>query len=409
MSDPVIVYGAGWCPDCKRAKKLLGQYQIPYEWIDIDLKPEAKARAEEISKGDLRTPIVQFPDKSALVEPSHAELKIKLGISDRASKPFYDVIILGGGPAGLTAAVYTGRDAMSTLILDEAGLGGQAGITQIIDNFPGFEKGITGEEFAGRLSSQAERFGAETIQGERAANIHRDGQYLVVTSVNKREYIGRSILITTGSRYKSLNVPGEGELIGSHVHYCATCDGPLYRDKSVMVIGGGNSGFEEGLFLATVAKEVTIVEYESEARASKMLQMKVSKQNNMKVFTNHAVKEFVADGRDIAAVRIEERGTGELKEWKPDGVFVFIGLSPNTDFLPDTIERDDWGFIKTNITLETTLKGVYAAGDVRAGSTKQAVSAAGEGTTAALMMRQYLQSMGEMSEHHSIEREITAE
>lgn len=408
MSKPVTIFGAQWCPDCRRAKKLFGQYQIPYVWVPIDKDPKAMEEAQSVAGGDRRIPVIVFEDGSVLVEPSSAELKVKLGIIDRASKPFYDVIVVGGGPAGLTAAIYTGRDALSTLIIEEAGLGGQTGLTQVIDNFPGFEKGISGEEFAERLSRQAERFGAEALQGERAANIRRDGQYLVVTSVNNREYIGRSVLIATGSSFRKLNLPGEPELTGSHIHYCATCDGPLYRDKSVLVIGGGNSGFEEGLFLSTIASDVTIVEYEKEAKASKMLQMKVSMRSNMHVFCNHAVTEFVATGKLLTAVKVQDRETGEVKEWEPDGVFVFIGLSPNTDYLPDTIEKDDWGFVKTDRTLETTLKGVFSAGDVRSGSTKQAVSAAGEGTTAALMIRQYLQSIGEAGEHHAIERDITA-
>ena len=401
----ITVYGVTWCPDCSRVKKLLGESQIAYNWIDTDENPEARTKAMELASGAYRVPTLLFGDGSVLVEPTNAELKIKLGNTTRASKPFYDVIIVGGGPAGLTAAIYTGRDAMSTLILERAGLGGEVGMTQVIDNFPGFDKGISGSEFAERLAAQAERFGAESLQGEEVADITRDGQYLVVRSVNKREYIAKAVLITTGSHYRKLGAPGEDDLIGSRVHFCATCDGPFYRGKEVMVIGGGNSGFEEGLFLSTLAKEVSIVEFGSEVKASKILQEKVAARKNMNVFTGHAVKEFRINGAELESVIVENRKSGEVREWHPDGVFVFIGLNPNSEFLPDTIERDNWGFIVTNRTMEKSLEGVFAAGDVRAGSTKQAAAAAGEGTTAALMIRQYLESIGETRIKQSIERD----
>jgi len=404
-NEKITVYGVTWCPDCIRIKKLLGENQIPYNWIDTDGNPEAQEKATELGGGTYRVPTILFGDCTVLVEPTNAELKIKLGVTSRASKPFYDVIIVGGGPAGLTAAIYTGRDAMDTLILERAGLGGEVGMTQVIDNFPGFDKGISGAEFAERLASQAKRFGAESLQGEEVADITRDGQYLVVRSVNRREYIARSVLITTGSHYRKLGVPGENDLIGMRVHFCATCDGPFYRGKEVMVIGGGNSGFEEGLFLSTLAKEVTIVEFNSEVKASRILQDKVAARKNMKVFIGHAVKEFRVKGTELESVLVENRESGEVQEWHPEGVFVFIGLTPNSKFLPDTIERDDWGFIVTAGNLETSLEGVFAAGDVRAGSTKQAAAAAGEGTTAALMIRQYLQSIGEARSKRAIERD----
>jgi thioredoxin reductase (NADPH) len=291
-------------------------------------------------------------------------------------------------------------------VIDQSGLGGQAATTQILDNFPAFEQGITGQEFAHRLELQARRFNTGIVQGEQIVDIVRDGQYLIVKSINKREYVSRAVLIATGSQYKRLNVPGEDELIGYNVHFCATCDGPFYKGKDVLVIGGGNSGFEEGLHLATMARSVTIVEFNPEAKASQILQEKVAEQESMRVVTNHAVLEFkVKNDNQLAGVVVEDRATGEVKAWHQDGVFVFIGLSPNSSFLPATIERDPWGFIKTDATLRTSLEGVYAAGDVREGSTKQAISAAGEGATAALMIRQYLKSLGDVNPVNSIERE----
>lgn len=407
MADTITVYGASWCPDCRRAKQFFGAHRIPYEWIDITDNPEAITFVETLNNGLRRIPTIVFPNGDVLVEPSNTALAERTQIRIDSGKVFYDVIVVGGGPAGLTAAIYAAREGLKVLVIDQAGLGGQAATTQILDNFPPFEQGITGQEFAQRLELQARRFSTDIVQGEQVVDIVRDGQYLVVKSINEREFVSRAVLIATGTRYKHLNVPGEYELIGHRVHFCATCDGPFYKDKDVLVIGGGNSGFEEGLHLATLARSVTIVEHHPEVKASQILQEKVAAQKKMRVVTNHAVLEFqVNDGNQLAGVIVQDQATGEMKEWNPDGVFVFIGLSPNTSFLPATIERDPWGFIKTDATLQTSLQGVFAAGDVRAGSTKQAISAAGEGATAALMLRQYLKSLGDINPVNSIEREI---
>ena len=246
MAEEIVVYGATWCPDCQRVKKVLAGHQVQYRWVDTEDDAEAQAYVREINDGQYRVPTVIFPDGEAVAEPGNAEILVRLGITSRASKPFYDVIIVGGGPTGLTAAFYTGRDRFSTLIIEQAGLGGQVSLTQILDNFPGFEKGIGGAEFADRLASQAQRFGGEALQGEQVTNIVRDGQYLVVRSANDREYIARSVLVSTGTHYRTFDVPGEADLIGRSVHYCATCDGPLYRDKSVLVVGGATAASRKG-------------------------------------------------------------------------------------------------------------------------------------------------------------------
>lgn len=406
MSAKIKVYGATWCPDCRRAKRFFGEHRIDYEWIDITDNAEAIAIVEQINQGSRSIPTILFPDGDILVEPSNAELAIKTGVQTQSGTEYYDVVVIGGGPAGLTAAIYAAREGLKTLVIDQAGLGGQAATTQILDNFPAFDQGISGQEFAYRLEQQARRFNTSIVQGEQIVDIRRDGPYITTQSINKREFVSRAVLIATGSRYKQLNIPGEYELIGYNVHFCATCDGPFYQGKDVLVIGGGNSGFEEGLHLATIARSVTIVEFSPEVRASQILQDKVTAQPSMQVVTNHAVQAFeVGEDNRLAGVVVEDRSTGEIKHWHPDGVFVFIGLSPNSSFLPETIERDQWNFIRTDDTLATSMAGVFAAGDVRVGSTKQAISAAGEGATAALMIRQYLKSLGDVNPVNSIERE----
>ncbi len=386
----IIVYGTTWCPDCRRSKQFLAENRIQYTWVDIEQDPAAMAEVEQINNGKRIVPTIVFPDGDVLVEPSNEELAAKLNLISAAKHSFYDVIIVGGGPAGLTAAIYTAREGLNTLILEKHTAGGQIGDTQMLDNFPGFDEGIPGLELARRLIAQAQRFGVEILQAAAVDGIHRDGRYLCVHTADGNEYGAQAVLIATGSHYRRLNVPGEKELIGSAIHFCAVCDGPFYKDKDVLVVGGGNSGFQEGLFLSRYAKTVTIVEFLPQVKASKLLQQKVAEQPGIRVITNHAIQAFRARRGKLEGVEVLDRGTGELKVWRPDGVFIFVGLEPNSDFLPAEIQRDRWGFIVTGNNLETTMPGVFAAGDVRAGSTKQAAAAAGEGATAALMIREYL-------------------
>jgi thioredoxin reductase (NADPH) len=386
----IIVYGATWCPDCRRSKQFLAENRIQYTWVDIEQDPTAVAEVERLNNGMRSVPTILFPDGAVLVEPSNEELAARLGLITAARHSFYDVIIVGGGPAGLTAAIYTAREGLNTLILEKSTAGGQIGDTQMLDNFPGFDEGIAGLELARRLIAQAQRFGVEILQSSGVDAIKRDGRYLCVHTADGNEYGSQAVLIATGSRYRRLNVPGEKELIGSTIHFCAVCDGPFYKGKEVLVVGGGNSGFQEGLFLSRYAEKVTIVEFLPEVKASKLLQDKVAEQPGMTVVTNHAIQAFRAERGKLSGVEVLDRATGAVQIWQPDGVFIFVGLQPNTDFLPAEIERDRWGFITTANNLATTLPGVFAAGDVRAGSTKQAAAAAGEGATAALMIREYL-------------------
>ncbi len=358
MTDPrltpetITLYGTGWCPDCKHSKQFFGEQRVPYHYVDIDNDAEAMTFVEKTNKGFRSIPTIVFPDGAVLVEPSNAQLAEKLGMPTRAQRSFYDAVIIGGGPTGLTAAIYLAREGVNTLVIEKAGLGGQAGITQTLDNFPGFDEGISGDEFAARLTRQAKRFGAEILQAQNVVSIDQDGQYLCVHTSDGSEYGATAVLLATGARYRRLGIPGEEDLIGANVHFCATCDGAFYKGKRVLVVGGGNSGFEEGLFLTKFASQVDIVEFLPQVKASKTLRDKVAEMPNMSVTVN------------------------------------------NSDLAKDKANIDQWGSVITDGTLMTSLPGLFAAGDVRAGSTKQAASAAGEGATVALMMRQYLQKTG---------------
>jgi thioredoxin reductase (NADPH) len=390
----IVVYSTVWCPDCKRAKKFFGEQRVKYTNVDIEKDPKGMEFVEEANDGKHIIPTIVFPDGEILVVPSNAQLANKLDLKTEAERTYYDTIIIGGGPAGLTAALYLAREGVETLLIEKSGMGGQAGITQVIDNFPGFDEGISGAEFAERLTRQARRFDVEILQAQEVSEFSRDEQnYLEVWTADGSCYCTRALLIATGAGYRRLDIPGEDELIGTNVHYCATCDGAFYKGKKVLVVGGGNSGFEEGIFLTKFARQVDIVEYQPEVKARQILQEKVADMSDMKVITNHAVKELTIKDDRLDKVIVENRATGESGEWDYDGVFVFIGLTPNSDLLKGKAELDQWGFAKAN-DLMTSMEGVFVAGDVRAGSTKQAASAAGEGATAALKIREYLQRLG---------------
>jgi thioredoxin reductase (NADPH) len=333
-----------------------------------------------------------FEDGSILVEPSNAELAEKLGINPQASRPFYNLIVIGGGPAGLTAAMYAAREGIETLIIERSGVGGQAGVTERIDNYTGFPQGIKGAQLADQMREHAERFGVEVLPAQSVTSIGTMGNFKVVNTESGDEYCADSVLIATGSRYRRLNVPGGEDLIGAGIHFCATCDGPFYKDKELLVIGGGNSGFEEGLFLTKFGTKVTILEVGDAPRASRVLQEQVEKNPKMEVRTTTTVQEFKGNGK-LNGVVIKNLKTNEVEELNPAAAFIFIGLDPNTAFLKDSTELDQWGFIQTSAQFETSIPGIYAAGDVRAGSTKQVTGAVGEGTTAAMMIRHYLENV----------------
>ncbi|MES2630355.1 MAG: FAD-dependent oxidoreductase [Patescibacteria group bacterium] len=300
-----------------------------------------------------------------------------------------DVITIGAGPSALTAAIYTTREDIDTILYEKATIGGLAAITDMVDNYPGFPEGIEGMKLAGQLEKQAERFGAHIDFGDVTA-IRTEGKYKVVT-VDGEEVKAKAVLIATGSDYKKIGVPGEKEFYGRGVHYCATCDGAFYREKKLVVVGGGNSALQEAIFLTRYSTHIDLL-VRSTIKASDVLQHDLQKyidEGKVTVHLNTSTDEIIDTNGRVSSVKITENGVSS--ELVVDGVFVFVGLVPNTQFLEGSgVELDEVGLVKTNQHLETSVQGIYASGDVRSGATMQIASAVGEGAAAALSIREYL-------------------
>ncbi len=304
------------------------------------------------------------------------------------TEKIWDVAMIGAGPTALASAIYTTREDLQTVLFEKGVIGGLASITDWVDNYPGFPDGIAGLELGENLRKQAERFGTVIELGE-VTTIDKRPECLVLQTTSG-EVRAKTVLIATGSDYKRLGIPGENEFYGRGVHFCATCDGAFYRDKRLVVVGGGNSAVQEALFLTKFASHIDLLVRGNAFRASEVLQHELEKHTDkITIHFNTTTDEVLAKDNKVVAVAVTK--DGNKTEMQTDGVFVFIGLLPNTGFLKETsIELDDIGLIKTNNELETNMPGVFAAGDVRSGATMQIASAVGEGATAALRMREYL-------------------
>jgi thioredoxin reductase (NADPH) len=386
----IKLYGTNWCSDCKRSKKFLGEQRIQYEYINIEEDSDGQAFVQQVQNGGLSIPTITFADNSFLIEPTNAELAAKLGLETKAKCDFYDLIIVGGGPTALTAAIYAARDGFDVLVIERSGLGGQAGITERLDNYPGFPEGVTGAEFAERVIQQAKRYGVELLSAQNVVSVTNDGHDHAVQTEAGHIYGSHTVLLATGSTYKRLDVPGEDDYIGAGVHFCATCDGPFYKGKEVAVVGGGNSAVEEAAFLTRFSPKVTLLVRGPGLAASKIAVDKAQESPEMELRFNTEVVEFKGQKNHLDTVILKNRQSGETSELHVPGVFVFVGLTPNSEPFKDIVKLDKQGFVMTAIDFQTSTKGVFAAGDVRAGSTKQLVSAAGEGAAAALAIREYL-------------------
>ncbi|HET7629761.1 MAG TPA: FAD-dependent oxidoreductase [Candidatus Saccharimonadales bacterium] len=307
-----------------------------------------------------------------------------------ADDKIHDVVMIGAGPSALTAAIYTTRENVDTVLVEKGVIGGLAAITDWVDNYPGFAEGIEGLKLAEQLEAQANRFGAQIEFGQ-VLSLEDKRDYKLIKT-DSGELKAKAVLIATGSDYKKLGVPGEQEFYGRGVHYCATCDGAFYQDKTLAVVGGGNSAVQEAIFLTRYASHIDML-VRSSLKASDVLQKDLQKYVDEGKITVHLATTTDKIEQDGDKFKVSGNHDGKPEQFIVDGIFVFVGLSPNTEFLDGSgVKLDELGLVKTDSKLQTSVRGVFAAGDVRSGATMQIASAAGEGATAALNMREFIEA-----------------
>ncbi|MCH4827147.1 MAG: thioredoxin-disulfide reductase [Planococcus sp. (in: firmicutes)] len=305
----------------------------------------------------------------------------------------YDVIIIGAGPAGMTAAVYTSRANLTTLMLERGIPGGQMANTEEIENYPGFEH-ILGPDISTKMFEHAKKFGAEYAYGDATEII--DGEEFKTIKAGSKEYKARAIIVTTGAEYKKMGIPGESELGGRGVSYCAVCDGAFFKEKELVVVGGGDSAVEEGVYLTRFASKVTIVHRRDELRAQKILQDRAFANDKIDFIWSHTVKEVHDEGNGkVGAVTLVSTEDGSEKEFKTDGVFIYIGMLPLTKPFAELGILNAEGYVVTNEKMETSVPGIYAAGDVREKTLRQVVTATGDGSIAAQAAQHYIEELVE--------------
>ena len=412
--DGIRVAGTLWSASSHTVKDFLARNQIPYQWLDIELDTEARNLVESVSDGPHRLPGVFFPDGTTLLDPSIQDVAEKLGLQTKAEKPFYDLIIVGAGPAGLAAAVYGGSEGLTTVMIEKEATGGQAGTSSRIENYLGFPQGLSGADLARRATTQALRFGVEILRPQEAVKVGVDDPYRHIELVDGSEISGRAILISTGVNVRRLEVPGVDKLTGAGIYYgAALTEAAYYRDQEVYVVGGANSAGQGAMFFARYARKVTMVVRGSslEAGMSQYLVDQIGNTANIEVLLRTEVLEAIGDSR-LEKIIISNMDSGKSETLPAAAMFIFIGAVPPTDLVSGLVERDRAGFIITGsdlmvdgkrpkgwksnrdpYLLETSVPGIFAAGDVRHHSMKRVASAVGEGAVAVALVHQYLKTV----------------
>ena len=412
--DGIRLAGTLWSPSSHNVKEFLARSQIPYKWLDIERDSEARELVEASAEGRTRLPVLFFQDGSTLVDPDLRTLADKVGLTTQAGQPFYDLIIIGAGPAGLAAGVYGASEGLRTVVIEKDVAGGQAGTSARIENYLGFPKGVSGADLMRRAATQVQRLGAEILTAQEVTGVRVEGPYKIVTLGDGTELRSHALLIATGVKVRELDVPGIELFVGGSVYYgAATSEAVHYQDKKVFVIGGANSAGQGAMFLSRFASEVTILIRADSLKESmsQYLIDQIDDTENITLKTNTEVAEVAGTDR-LESITTKNNSTGETETEPADAIFIFIGAVPHSDIVEGIVERTEVGFILTGqdlirdgrrpknwqlrrdpFLLETSVPGIFAAGDVRDGVIRRVASAVGEGAVSLSFVHKYLETV----------------
>ena len=410
----IRVAGSRWSPQSHAVKDFLSRTQTPYQWLDVDTDPAARAEVERRGADPALPPVILFPDGTHLEQPSARMLAERLGLQTAATKPIYDLIVVGGGPSGLAAAVYGASEGLRTILLECQATGGQAGTSSQIENYLGFPGGLSGADLARRATIQARRFGAEIVTPREVTGVRAEHPYRVVTLDDGTELRCSGLVVATGMEVRRLDAPGVDALSGAGVYYGeALAEAVALRDQDVVIVGGANSAGQAALLFSRYAKQVVMLVRGASlgATMSQYLVDRIAGAANIQVLPGSVVRRVVGNGR-LESIEVEDGATGATRTLAAEAMFVFVGSTPRSGIVADLLERDEQGFIITGpdllrggrrpkgwaldrdpYLLEASVPGIFAAGDVRAGSTKRVASAVGEGSAAVAMVHKYLETV----------------
>ena len=410
--EGIRVAGTLWSLSSHQVKDFLTRHQIPYQWLDIEKDSQARELVEGVSSEVTKLPVIFFPDGYTLFQPGLKELAEKVGLQTRAALPFYDIVVVGSGPAGLAAAVYAGSEGYRCLVIERAAPGGQAGSSPKIENYLGFPTGISGDDLARRAVSQAKRFGVEILSAQEAKQVSVRGAYRILKLSDGAEISCHALLIATGASFHTLRMPGAAELTGAGIYYgAAYTEAMHYKDQAVFVVGGANSAAQGAIYLSQFASKVQVLIRGPRATASKYLVDALEQNQKIELMYNTDLIE-VRGKNTLEQIIVRNTTTNEMQTFEAAAMFVFIGVRPQSQLVADLVSRSDKGYIFTGadlivdkkppqgwtlerhpFLLETSVPGIFAAGDVRFGTSHRVSSAVGEGAIAFAMMKEYLKTL----------------